>query len=133
MAPHFACLAGSRFEWVFNRNLNWDLAIKGQLLSGRASADKSLADHPENELLEIAWKELIERCPRAAKANRLAERVTKEMSATFAWTPASSILRPTAQTPIPNLALAGDWTATGLPATIEGAVQSGLRAASLFR
>jgi len=133
MAPHFACLSGSRFEWVFNRNLNWDLAIKGQLLSVLASADKSLAILPEKELLEIAWKELIERCPRAAQANRLAQRVTKEMSATFAWTPASAVLRPTAQTPIANLALAGDWTATGLPATIEGAVQSGLRAASLFR
>jgi squalene-associated FAD-dependent desaturase len=132
MAPHFACLANSRFEWVFNRNLNWDLPIKGQLLSVLASADKNLASRPEKELLEIAWKELKERCPRVAEAKCLAERVTKEMSATFAWTLASEALRPQAQTPLVNLALAGDWTATGLPATIESAVLSGQSCARLF-
>jgi squalene-associated FAD-dependent desaturase len=132
LKSHFICLAGSRFEWVFNRNLNWDLMIPGQVLSVLASADKDLANRPEKELLEIAWKEFSERCPRAAQAKRFAERVTKEMSATFAWTPASEALRPPAHTPLSNLALAGDWTATGLPATIESAVQSGLRAASLF-
>jgi uncharacterized protein with NAD-binding domain and iron-sulfur cluster len=56
-------------------------------------------------------------------------RVVKERRATFAQTPASLLLRPPARTPFANLFLAGDWTDTGLPATIEGAVVSGEKAA----
>jgi squalene-associated FAD-dependent desaturase len=129
MDLHLACLPGAKFEWVFNRNRNWDLTLKGQILSLLSSADPDLAGRPEPELLDLAWRELVERCPRAAAAERLAGRVTKEMSATFAWTPASGSLRLPARTPLSNLALAGDWTATGLPATIEGAVLSGRLAA----
>jgi hydroxysqualene dehydroxylase len=57
--------------------------------------------------------------------------VVKEKYATIANTPAVDRQRPSATTAIPNLFLAGDWTATGLPPTIEGAVQSGHRAADL--
>jgi uncharacterized protein with NAD-binding domain and iron-sulfur cluster len=53
----------------------------------------------------------------------------REAEATFASDPASEPLRPAARTPVPGLFLAGDWTRTGLPATIEGAVRSGLAAA----
>jgi zeta-carotene desaturase len=126
---HFACLDGARFEWLFNRNQNWDLPIQGQVLSLLASADKDLAAKNEKDLLEIAWKELTDRCPEASGAKVLAERVTKEMNATFAWTLVNGSHRPVARTPLSNLALAGDWTATGLPATIEGAVISGRLAA----
>ena len=58
-------------------------------------------------------------------------RIVKEKRATFAATPAQDALRPQAQTRWRNLHLAGDWTQTGLPATIEGAIRSGERAAEL--
>jgi uncharacterized protein with NAD-binding domain and iron-sulfur cluster len=57
--------------------------------------------------------------------------VIKERRATFSPTPEAEALRPEARTAVDGLFLAGDWTATGLPATIEGAVQSGHRAAAL--
>lgn len=126
---HFACLEGARFEWVFNRNLNWGLPLRGQILSFVASADPDLARSNVKDLSALALKELIERVPAAAEARILGERVTKEMSATIAWTPANTAKRPGARTPLANLALAGDWTDTGLPATIEGAVVSGRLAA----
>jgi uncharacterized protein with NAD-binding domain and iron-sulfur cluster len=56
-------------------------------------------------------------------------RVVKEKRATFAATPEQDRRRPPAKTGLANLVLAGDWTATGLPATIEGAIRSGRRAA----
>jgi uncharacterized protein with NAD-binding domain and iron-sulfur cluster len=59
-------------------------------------------------------------------------RVVKERRATFAATAAQERRRPAARTDITNLALAGDWTATGLPATIEGAIRSGGSAAGLL-
>jgi hypothetical protein len=57
--------------------------------------------------------------------------IVKERRATFAATPAENRKRPSAETRWPNLVLAGDWTDTGLPATIEGAIRSGRRAAGL--
>jgi zeta-carotene desaturase len=126
---HLACLEGARFEFLFNRNANWDLRIPGQVLSFVGSADRDLVAKNEGELLDLARSELVARCPGASEARVLAGRVTKEMSATFAWTLTSGPLRPGAGSPLPNLALAGDWTDTGLPATIEGAVRSGISAA----
>jgi zeta-carotene desaturase len=55
--------------------------------------------------------------------------VVKEVRATFSVQPRSDLFRPSARSPWPNLFLAGDWTATGWPATMEGAVRSGYRAA----
>jgi uncharacterized protein with NAD-binding domain and iron-sulfur cluster len=60
-------------------------------------------------------------------------RVIKERRATFAATAAMQARRPQARTHLTNLALAGDWTATALPATIEGAIRSGETAANLLR
>jgi uncharacterized protein with NAD-binding domain and iron-sulfur cluster len=59
-------------------------------------------------------------------------RVVKERRATFAATAAQEKLRPEPRTDLPNLVLAGDWTATGLPATIEGAIRSGRAAAEVL-
>jgi uncharacterized protein with NAD-binding domain and iron-sulfur cluster len=57
--------------------------------------------------------------------------IVRERRATFAATPAEDAKRPSAQTALSNVLLAGDWTQTGLPATIEGAIRSGNRAADL--
>jgi uncharacterized protein with NAD-binding domain and iron-sulfur cluster len=59
-------------------------------------------------------------------------RVVKEKRATFAATPEQEAKRPGIRTPLRNVVLAGDWTATGLPATIEGAIRSGRAAAAAF-
>jgi len=67
--------------------------------------------------------------PATRKAKLLHSLIIKERFATFSPSPEAEPLRPQTRTPIRNLFLAGDWTATGLPATIEGAVQSGYTAA----
>ncbi len=117
----FLGLVGGTAEWVFLRN---DVA------SVTVSAATQLADRSPSEIAEILW-------PDVAKALALDPRhqppmrVIKERRATFAQTPAAVRQRPPAKTPIPNLLLAGDWTDTGLPATIEGATTSGHTAADL--
>jgi len=67
--------------------------------------------------------------PEARKARLVKAMVVKETAATFSPQPGSDRWRPSQRTPLPNLFLAGDWTATGWPATMEGAVRSGYLAA----
>ena len=76
---------------------------------------------------------LREAFPDASPARLLGSRVYKERRATMRATPAAERVRPPAETAVPGLVLAGDWTATGLPPTIEGAVWSGHRAAEIVR
>ena len=87
----------------------------------------------EKELVERVLGELRDRCPAARDARVLYSKVTREMAATFSWTRETGDLRLPCETPIPNVFLAGDWTDTGLPATIEGACFSGHRAAEKAR
>ncbi len=128
---HFAGLPGARFEWVFNRNANWGWKGEGpsQYLSFTASAAAELALLKDPELLELALLEWRERCPSSEGLSVLHSKVTREMAATFIWSKETNKLRLPCETPFPNVFLAGDWTATGLPATIEGACLSGHRAA----
>jgi zeta-carotene desaturase len=124
-------LPGARFEWVFNRNADWGWKGKGleQYLSFTASAAEGLGTMKDVELVEFAMKELRERCPAAEDLQVLHAKATREMAATFRWAVETDGLRPPCGTPYPNVFLAGDWTDTGLPATIEGACLSGHRAA----
>lgn len=124
-------LPGAQFEWVFNRNADWGWKGKEgeQYLSFTASAAEGLGTMKDQELVELAMKELRERCPAAKDFQALRSKATREMAATFRWTLEIGALRPTTETPYPNVFLAGDWTDTGLPATIEGACLSGHRAA----
>jgi squalene-associated FAD-dependent desaturase len=84
----------------------------------------------KGDLLATALLELGSLFPQALKAKLLRSLIIKERFATFSPTWEAEQLRPTAQTPVRGLYLAGDWTATGLPATIESAVQSGYTAAA---
>jgi uncharacterized protein with NAD-binding domain and iron-sulfur cluster len=83
----------------------------------------------KEELLATALAELTDLFPDAQKAKLLHSLIIKERFATFSPTWEAEQMRPTARTPVGGLYLAGDWTATGLPATIESAVQSGYTAA----
>ena len=130
VSGHLTGLPGANFDWIFNRDANWGYAGPGQYLSLVSSGDSALAQRPEREILALALEELERHFPESAKARRLYSKVTKEMAATFIWNKETGPLRPSCETSLPNIFLAGDWTATGLPATIEGACQSGHQAAA---
>ena len=85
----------------------------------------------KEELLTIALIDLRRVLPKAKNANIVHSVVIKEKRATFSPSPGLEAIRPLPNTSFPNLFLAGDWTATGYPATIEGAVMSGRKAAEL--
>jgi squalene-associated FAD-dependent desaturase len=130
---HLVGLSGSPFEWVFNRNANWGWKGEGQYLSFVVSAAGKFSPMTEKELVERVLGELRERCAGARDARVLHSKVTREMAATFSWTQETGALRLPCETPLPSVFLAGDWTDTGLPATIEGACFSGHRAAEKAR
>jgi hypothetical protein len=115
-------LIGGTAEWVF---------AKHGVVSVTISAANHLVDVSADVLAARAWSDV----QRALGVERPMPpvRVVKEKRATFAATAAQEARRPGARTGLRNLALAGDWTATGLPATIEGAIRSGLTAAESLR
>ena len=93
------------------------------------SASRSLIPLSRQEIIDLCLRELREILPVARDARLLKATVIKEITATFSPTPGSDRLRPGQRTPIDNLFLAGDWTSTSWPATMEGAVRSGYLAA----
>ena len=114
-------VVGGTAQWIFAR---------GDIASVTVSAAGALAERPAAEIAAAIWSDVaaaLDYRPAAMPAVR----IVKEKRATFAQIPASLPLRPPAETRFGNLFLAGDWTATGLPATIEGAVRSGAHAARL--
>jgi len=114
---------------VINGTVEWIFAFPGRL-SVTISAGDRLIDTPREELAKTIWAEVASVTGLAAELP--AWQIVRERRATFAATPAQDAKRPGAQTAWRNLLLAGDWTDTGLPATIEGAIRSGNRAAALF-
>jgi len=93
------------------------------------SSSKSLIGKSRQEIIDLALKELREFFPQARDAKLVKATVIKEVNATFSPTPGIDQYRPSSQTVWPRVFLAGDWTATGWPATMEGAVRSGYLAA----
>ncbi len=102
---------------------------KGQYLQLVISASYDLLQKPRQEIIDLCLKEVRHALPAARDANLLKATVIKEAAATFSPQPGVDRWRPTQQTSIGGLFLAGDWTATGWPATMEGAVRSGYLAA----
>jgi squalene-associated FAD-dependent desaturase len=93
------------------------------------SASKSLVEIPRAEIIDLALRELGEFFPALKNATLLKSTIIKEVHATYSPKPGSDAHRPGPETPWPQVFLAGDWTATGWPATMESAVRSGYIAA----
>jgi zeta-carotene desaturase len=123
----FVGLRGTTIQWLFNKGtiLSSGENYVSLVLSG---AHRHIGRSKE-ELLAMALRELGDLFPEAQKAKLHHALVIKERFATFSPTWEAEQVRPTARTPVRGLYLAGDWTATGLPASIESAVQSGYTAA----
>ncbi|GHA06369.1 hydroxysqualene dehydroxylase HpnE [Streptomyces echinoruber] len=125
--PFFAAL-GTPVQWVFDRTEAAGLT-SGQYLALSQSAAHEEIDTPVAELRARYLPELERLLPRARGARVRDFFVTRERTATFAPAPGVGRLRPGARTKAPGLYLAGAWTATGWPATMESAVRSGVGAA----
>ncbi|WP_282701458.1 hydroxysqualene dehydroxylase HpnE [Streptomyces sp. CC219B] len=125
--PFFAAL-GTPVQWVFDRTEASGLRA-GQYLALSQSAAQDDIDVPVAALRERYLPELERLLPRARGAQVKDFFVTRERTATFAPAPGVGRLRPGARTKAPGLYLAGAWTATGWPATMESAVRSGVSAA----
>jgi len=131
-----AVLLDRTIQWMFhksklqNRNNNGH----GSYVELVVSASKMLVDKSKQEIVDLAVSELREFFPAARDANLLKSTVIKEVHATYSPRPGIEADRPRPETVWPRVFLAGDWTATGWPATMEGAVRSGyLAAQSLAR
>ncbi|MCQ4206382.1 hydroxysqualene dehydroxylase HpnE [Streptomyces longispororuber] len=125
--PFFTAL-GSPVQWVFDRTDASGLT-EGQYLAVSQSAAQDEIDAPVAVLRERYLPELERLLPAARGAKIHDFFVTRERTATFAPTPGVGALRPSARTRASGLYLAGAWTATGWPATMESAVRSGVSAA----
>ncbi|MYS24607.1 squalene-associated FAD-dependent desaturase [Streptomyces sp. DvalAA-14] len=125
--PFLAAL-GSPVQWVFDRTETSGLTGGGQYLALSQSAAHDEIDLPVATLRDRYLPELERLLPAARGAGVRDFFVTRERTATFAPTPGVAALRPGPATSAPGLFLAGAWTATGWPATMEGAVRSGLYA-----
>ncbi|MBY0298488.1 MAG: hydroxysqualene dehydroxylase HpnE [Methylobacterium sp.] len=120
-APLLLGVVGGVTEWLFAYPDRLSVTISG--------ADR-LLDVPREDLAQTIWGEVA--CLTGQEGAPLPRwQIVKEKRATFAATPQEAARRPGARTHLANLALAGDWTATGLPSTIEGAIRSGATAASV--
>jgi squalene-associated FAD-dependent desaturase len=119
--PH-ATLLDRTIQWMFNKG-------EGRYVQVVVSASRSLLEMPRNEVIELAVRELAEFFPAVREARLEKAHVVKEVRATFSASPGLEALRPETRTRYSNLFLAGDWTRSGWPATMEGAVRSGYLAA----
>jgi squalene-associated FAD-dependent desaturase len=121
-APYFVGLIGGTAEWVFR---------KREVLSVTVSAADRLVDTDAEALGRLLWRD-VEQAYGLPSQPMPPAQIVKERRATFAATPPEIARRPPQRTRWSNLALAGDWTDTRLPATIEGAIRSGQAAAELL-
>jgi zeta-carotene desaturase len=128
-----AVLLDRTIQWMFHKS-RIQAGIRGGDAGGSyvelvVSSAKTLVNLSKNEIVELAVRELREFFPAAREAQLMKSTVIKEIHATFSPGPGVDRLRPAQATASERVFLAGDWTATRWPATMEGAVRSGYRAA----
>ncbi len=127
-----AILLDATIQWLFHKSRlqpEKRRGAPGSYVELVVSASKSLVEMQRQEIIDLALRELAEFFPLVAQAKLVKAAVVKEVRATYSIRPQLDLLRPTALSPWPQVFLAGDWIATGWPATMEGAVRSGYLAA----
>ena len=134
MREPFVTLLDTTTQWIFNKTAlyggrNGAGHPQGQYLQLVISASYDLLQKPRQEIIDLCLKETQHALPAAREARLLKATVIKEAAATFSPQPGIDLLRPKQETKIRGMFLAGDWTYTGWPATMEGAVRSGYLAA----
>lgn len=128
----FFAMIGSKSQWFFNKTKLFELDTIEGIYSIVISASDNLLNLRDNELIELTNNELKNSLPQLNEINFLSGKVIREKNATLNFTPESNKLRPKNFTNNENIFLAGDWTDTGLPCTLEGAARSGKEAANLI-
>src|SRR5579863_3534213 len=131
-----AVLLDRTIQWMFHKSRLQPMraqsvngAPPGSYIELVVSSSKTLIDKSKGEIVDLALSEVREFFPAAREANMVKSTVIKEVNATYSPQPGIDCHRPTPATGWPRVFLAGDWTATGWPATMEGAVRSGYLAA----
>ena len=131
MDERFVAVLDSPAQWIFNRTAMAGLTGPGQHLAVSVSGAREEVTEPKPALIARFTAELADLLPRARTASVERAAVVKEPEATFSAAPGQAARRPGPRTPLAGVVLAGAWTDTGWPATMEGAVRSGMRAARL--
>jgi len=134
MKEPFVTLLDTATQWIFNKTAlygdsNGTANSAGQYLQLVISASYDLLQKPRQEIIDLCLGEVRNALPVARNAELAKATVIKEAAATFSPEPGVDRWRPKQQTSVPRLFVAGDWTNTGWPATMEGAVRSGYLAA----
>lgn len=122
-----AVLLDRTIQWMFHKSklLGRNGNGGGSYVELVVSSSKDLVEKSKSEIVDLALRELREFFPLAAEATLVKSTVIKEVHATYSPRPGVDLNRPRPETVWPRVFLAGDWTATGWPATMEGAVRSG--------
>jgi squalene-associated FAD-dependent desaturase len=136
MKEPFVTLLDTTTQWIFNKTLLYGdsngkgmSAPEGQYLQLVISASYDLLPKSRQEIVDLCLREVRHALPAARDAQLVKATVIKEAAATFSPEPGVDRWRPKQESLVRGLFLAGDWTATGWPATMEGAVRSGYLAA----
>jgi squalene-associated FAD-dependent desaturase len=127
-----AILLDATIQWLFHKSrlqAEKRRGAGGSYVELVVSASNSMVEMQRQEIIDLALRELAEFFPLVAQAKLVKAAVVKEVRATYSIRPQLDLLRPAAASPWPRGFLAGDWVATGWPATMEGAVRSGYLAA----
>tara|TARA_Y100001934_G_scaffold92716_1_gene114595 strand:- start:64305 stop:65180 length:876 start_codon:yes stop_codon:yes gene_type:complete len=109
-------ILGGTAQWLF---------FRGDIISATVSAAENIVDVPANSIAQMIWSDIAQSVKALPNNIPSAHRIVKERRATISQTPESNRLRPNTICHLDNLLLAGDWTNTGLPATVEGSIKSG--------
>ncbi|HET8944372.1 MAG TPA: hydroxysqualene dehydroxylase HpnE [Dehalococcoidia bacterium] len=125
----FAAFLNTPLQWAFNKSRLWGQEGDGQYIDISLSGAHDFIDRPAQEIVDLFRKEMDALFPVARGAELSRALVVKQRQATFSAVPGAAASRLPQETPIRNLVVAGDWTVTGWPATMESAVRSGRLAA----
>lgn len=128
-APRVVLLARRSFHWLASRPSE---RPRGTLVSIVATGKRELFERSDEDLTRLAFEELVYAYPGRDSITLLESRVVRAPRAFLTMSPGTKIHRPLPQGPFENLLVAGDWTDTGLPATLESAIVSGTRCADLI-